>query len=83
MGRVLRRAVAALTIVAVAALSACTPDSEDPNATTSAPAAASPSAAGAPEQSLEVRTQEIELNRDGSRPLPTKVWLPTGGGPYP
>ncbi|WP_328462040.1 alpha/beta hydrolase [Actinoplanes sp. NBC_00393] len=79
----LRRAVAALTIVAVAALSACTPDSEDPNATTSAPAAASPSAAGAPEQSLEVRTQEIELNRDGSRPLPTKVWLPTGGGPYP
>ena len=80
MGRVLRRALAALSIVAVAALSACTSDSEEPGAT---PASASAAPAGAPEQALQVQTQELEFNRDGTRPLPTKVWLPAGGGPYP
>ncbi|MBG0561812.1 alpha/beta hydrolase family protein [Actinoplanes aureus] len=71
-----------MSIVVVAALSACTPDSEEPGATpTSASAAAA--ASGAPQQNLEVQTREIEFNRDGTRPLPTKVWLPAGGGPYP
>jgi fermentation-respiration switch protein FrsA (DUF1100 family) len=28
-------------------------------------------------------TRELTFNRGGGRPLPTKVWLPTGSGPHP
>ncbi|GIE27578.1 hypothetical protein Ait01nite_006230 [Actinoplanes italicus] len=57
-----------LTLFAVAGLSACT-SAPDPEPSVSA--AARPS------------TRDLEFNRGGDRPLPTKVWLPAGPGPHP
>jgi fermentation-respiration switch protein FrsA (DUF1100 family) len=72
MARVLRRSF--LALFATAGLSACT----------SAPAPA-PSASSAPSVSpaAAASTRELEFNRGGDRPLPTKVWLPAGSGPHP
>ena len=30
-----------------------------------------------------MRTSELQLNRGGDRPLPTKIWTPDGNGPFP
>lgn len=37
----------------------------------------------APTGSFAVRTQKLSLARGKDRPLPTTVWRPTTGGPYP
>jgi fermentation-respiration switch protein FrsA (DUF1100 family) len=77
MGRVLRRSVLALALSSAAALAGCASGSPD-----SPEAPAAPATSGAPQQSAEVVTSELNLNR-GDRPLPTKVWTPAAGGPYP
>ncbi len=70
MGRVLRRSVLSLALAA-AGLTACSDGS---------PTRAPGSPAGSPGQA---RTQEFAFERGGDRPLPTKVWLPAGSGPFP
>jgi prepilin-type processing-associated H-X9-DG protein len=37
----------------------------------------------APAESLPIRTQKFSLARGKARPLPTTVWRPASGGPYP
>jgi fermentation-respiration switch protein FrsA (DUF1100 family) len=41
------------------------------------------SASPAPAPSPTTPAREFTFNRGGDRPLPTKVWLPAGGGPHP
>ncbi|MEU4618992.1 alpha/beta fold hydrolase [Actinoplanes sp. NPDC023801] len=78
MARVLRRRF--LTLFAAAGLSACTaapgPAPSPSGASPGSPAVSASSAAGA-------STRELDFNRGGDRPLPTKVWLPAGPGPHP
>lgn len=86
MTRVLRRSF--LTLVAAAGLSACTTAGPEPMPS---PQSGSPMSSAGPEpvpsptagSAVSVSTREFEFNRGGDRPLPTKVWLPAGSGPYP
>ncbi|GIE79658.1 hypothetical protein Aph02nite_56080 [Actinoplanes philippinensis] len=73
MARVLRRSF--LTLFAASGLTACSaPGSPTAPAPTAAKSAAPASKAPVP---------ELAFNRGGDRPLPTRVWLPTGTGPHP
>ncbi|MDI6097878.1 chlorophyllase [Actinoplanes sp. NEAU-A12] len=75
-GRVLRRSVLTLAL-ASAGLTACS---------TPAPTKEQGQATPSPSRSREQRqagTREFAFNRGGDRPLPTKVWLPAGEGPFP
>jgi dienelactone hydrolase len=79
-----------LTICVIATLSACSAGTAPPTApntpapsvpAVTAPATATPGHAPATSLSLGVRT--LKLHRGADRPLPTKVWYPKTGGPYP
>lgn len=74
MGRVLRRSLLTLA-VAAAGSAACSTGSP------SAPSASGPQASASSGEPGRVR--EFAFNRGGGRPLPTKVWLPAGDGPFP
>ncbi|KHD77154.1 alpha/beta hydrolase family protein [Actinoplanes utahensis] len=77
----LRRSV--LTLALVTGLSACSKAPEP--STSKAPEASTPKAAGSttPAPAPAGGTQEFAFDRDGRRPLPTKVWLPAGTDPAP
>ncbi len=84
MVRVHRRSVLTLAIAAVAGLSACTTESENTDATSATAGTSSPApATGAPQQTYQVTTQELQLSRGTDRPLPTKIWQPVGDGQFP
>ncbi|MFC7527767.1 alpha/beta hydrolase family protein [Actinoplanes sp. GCM10030250] len=74
----LRRSVIALALSSVAALTGCSSGSPEPSPPST------PAAGGTARQpGGQAQTQELEFNRGGDRPLPTKVWLPAGEGPHP
>lgn len=91
MGRVFsRRTVAWLVAVTVtAALSACSPEaapkapSMTPTATTPTTTTTTPTSGHAPATSLALGVRTLKLSHGAARPLPTTVWYPKTGGPYP
>jgi fermentation-respiration switch protein FrsA (DUF1100 family) len=95
MGQVLRsRTVVWLVALSVtAALSACSaeaapripaqPTVTKAPAATTAPKKAPTAPKKAPTTALALETRTLKLSRGADRPLPTTVWLPKTGGPYP
>ncbi len=88
MGRVFsRRTVVWLVALSVTAtLSACS--SEAPRAAPPTPISvpattAAPKPGHAPTGNLPLGTRTLELHRGADRPLPTTLWYPRTGGPYP
>ncbi|MEV1330786.1 chlorophyllase [Micromonospora costi] len=83
-----RRRTAALlsTTLLTAGLAGCSgqapaadrPDTADTPATSATPAPRVP-AGTAPARSFAVGVRQLELNRDGDRPLPVTVWYPAAG----
>lgn len=85
---------AAVLILVLSALSACSAEAPPaaPAAVTSAAAApgsappssaAPPAAKKAPSRAFTVKTVKLKLSNGKDRPLPTTVWYPTGDGPFP
>jgi fermentation-respiration switch protein FrsA (DUF1100 family) len=92
MGRVHRRTVVkALVPASLAALGACASQgapsaAATPSATARKPASRKPTAVPsrtAPARKLTLTTRKLSFSRGADRPLPTTVWYPKAGGPYP
>ena len=84
MGRVFsRRTVGWLVALSVTAtLSACSSEAAPKPPAAPKPTTA-PKTGHAPASDLPLTTRTLKLSRGADRPLPTTVWYPKTGGPYP
>ncbi|GLI00759.1 alpha/beta hydrolase family protein [Phytohabitans aurantiacus] len=79
---VLRRLTAVLLAAVLAGCSSAKPAASGGGAPTTPPPATT--AGAAPAQEYKVKTRELALNRDGTRPLPVTIWYPdTSTGSFP